>query len=291
MKSNFVQSHTRTFRSLSYTEVLFVWLTVLRTRPLRATTVLTCSLAPSYPSQDVVAAAETGSGKTLAFGLPLLHGIIERRLRAGMGVLASGQSPPTADEIEACERHGGIEGVVPYSKGTSERRRKAGWYEPKDARPRWSKLPALVMCPTRELALQVRSHLAAAAEGLLVRVGAVVGGLSQVKQERVLAQRPDIIVATPGRLWEMHVQGAAYLSDLSRLQYLVLDEADRMVDRGRFQELASLLAEVNAPSKSLEQTYDSVLLAMQAERASKAAISGAGDDGGEAAGNEPEGDE
>lgn len=208
-----------------------------------------------------------------------------------MGVLASGQSPPTADEIEACERHGGIEGVVPYSKGTSERRRKAGWYEPKDARPRWSKLPALVMCPTRELALQVRSHLAAAAEGLLVRVGAVVGGLSQVKQERVLAQRPDIIVATPGRLWEMHVQGAAYLSDLSRLQYLVLDEADRMVDRGRFQELASLLAEVNAPSKSLEQTYDSVLLAMQAERASKAASSGAGDDGGEAAGSDAEGDD
>lgn len=167
--------------------------------------------------QDVVAAAETGSGKTLAFGLPILQGLIERRLRAGMGVLASGQNIPGKEEIEAVEKYGGSEGAAPSAKGTSARRRKAGWFEPVDARPRWARLPALVMCPTRELALQVRNHLAAVSEGLLIRVGAIVGGLSQVKQERVLAQRPDIIVATPGRLWEMHAQGAEYLADLGRL--------------------------------------------------------------------------
>ena len=62
---------------------------------------------------------------------------------------------------------------------------------------------------------------------------AVVGGLSLQKQERLLSTRPEIIVCTPGRFWELASQGQRHLQNLDRLQYLVVDEADRMVKSGQ----------------------------------------------------------
>ena len=167
------------------------------------------------PGRDIVGSADTGSGKTLAFGLPLLHGIL---------------SDP--------------------HRGEGTRR-----------------LSALVLSPTRELALQVSEHLAAVARFSNVRVVPVVGGISVQKQQRLLSYSPDVvrtayhcgllapralplmhvsavrvlglqIVATPGRLWELMSGGHSdFLSDLTGLRFLVLDEADRMIEAGHFAEL------------------------------------------------------
>ena len=75
-----------------------------------------------------------------------------------------------------------------------------------------------------------------------VGITPVVGGMSLQKQERLLRRRPEIVVATPGRLWElMHQQGHEHFLDLGRLNFLVLDEADRMVERGHFAELHNII--------------------------------------------------
>jgi len=73
-----------------------------------------------------------------------------------------------------------------------------------DAGETISRLQALILTPTRELALQVREHIVAVtAYAPSIRVAAIVGGLSKHKQQRHLDHKPHIVVATPGRLWEL----------------------------------------------------------------------------------------
>lgn len=107
-------------------------------------------------------------------------------------------------------------------------------------------LQALVLTPTRELAIQVKQHLQAAAKYTGIGVVNVIGGLSADKQLRLLKRRPEIVVATPGRLWELVDQNTPHLSDVSNVRYLVIDEADRMVEKGHFEDLTRLLALMNA---------------------------------------------
>ncbi len=78
-------------------------------------------------------------------------------------------------------------------------------------------------------------HLQALAKGCGIWVVPVVGGLAAPKQERLLKRGPEIVVATPGRLWEVLRNAWPGISDVRRLTWLVLDEADRMVQQGHFQ--------------------------------------------------------
>ncbi|CAG0884591.1 unnamed protein product [Darwinula stevensoni] len=195
--------------------------------------------------KDILGAAETGSGKTLAFAIPIIHGILQEKLNS--------------------------EGLIDGD----------------------NKLEALILTPTRELALQVRNHIVAAAKytdikilvnneaidnraayfiyhtyiktkspesftkdflALVYLVGFVIGGLSQEKQERLLKKRPQIIVATPGRLWELMERVTSYLQNIESVRYLVIDEADRMVEKGHFQELHRILERLNA-SIARRQTF------------------------------------
>ncbi|KAL1433046.1 hypothetical protein MTO96_002022 [Rhipicephalus appendiculatus] len=114
-------------------------------------------------------------------------------------------------------------------------------------------LQALVLTPTRELAIQVTRHIQDVAKYTNVRIVNVVGGLSAEKQLRLLKRKPEIVVATPGRLWELVDQGAPHVSDVSKVRYLVIDEADRMVEKGHFEDLTRLLDVMNAPSEDGEE--------------------------------------
>ncbi|KAK3601514.1 hypothetical protein CHS0354_027660 [Potamilus streckersoni] len=112
---------------------------------------------------------------------------------------------------------------------------------------------ALVLEPTRELAIQVRDHIKAVAKYTGIQVAAIVGGLSQQKQLRILKRCPEIIVATPGRLWELIQEGEPYLSQVEEVRYLVVDEADRMEEKGHFEELSKLLELINVDEKKRKQ--------------------------------------
>ena len=167
---------------------------------------------------DIIGAAQTGSGKTLAFALPILH----RLLSEGIGL------PEGYEGTDYAGRGGG---------------------DDEDAGPIPDVLRALVVAPTRELALQVCAMMRAVAVYTKIDVCPVVGGMSKEKQERLLHRRPAVIVATPGRLWDTMQSGHAHLAELSALSFFVLDEADRMVERGHFRELTSIIQNIPQPPK------------------------------------------
>lgn len=102
---------------------------------------------------------------------------------------------------------------------------------------------ALILSPTRELAHQLSAHLAdfctnSASRG--PRITTLTGGLSVHKQQRLLNDA-DIIVGTPGRLWEIINGSSGLLSRLQMIQFLVLDEADRLLSEGHFKEIDEIL--------------------------------------------------
>ncbi|CAO3703829.1 unnamed protein product [Rhizopus stolonifer] len=114
-------------------------------------------------------------------------------------------------------------------------------------------LSGLILTPTRELAIQVRDHIANISIFTDIRCVAIVGGMSVQKQERLLKSKPDIVIATPGRLWELFSSNQTYMDMLKHIKFLVLDEADRMLEKGHFEELTSLL---NSLSNKRETTTD-----------------------------------
>ncbi|RVE41889.1 hypothetical protein evm_013463 [Chilo suppressalis] len=107
-------------------------------------------------------------------------------------------------------------------------------------------LYALILTPTRELAMQISRHLIAVAKYTGIKVATIVGGMAVVKQERVLRSGPEVVVATPGRLWELILQGQPHLQQLDSVKFLAIDETDRMIERGHFEELHPLLERLNA---------------------------------------------
>ncbi|MBX8540524.1 DEAD/DEAH box helicase [Pseudomonas cichorii] len=98
---------------------------------------------------------------------------------------------------------------------------------------------ALVLAPTRELAEQVHESIRQYAEHLPLSTYAVYGGVSINPQMMKLRKGVDVLVATPGRLLDLHRQNAV---KFSQLQTLILDEADRMLDLGFAEELRGIYA-------------------------------------------------
>ncbi|KAJ2477895.1 ATP-dependent RNA helicase, partial [Coemansia sp. RSA 2320] len=124
---------------------------------------------------------------------------------------------------------------------------------------KWVAPAGLVLTPTRELAIQVKDHLKAMSRFARARVVAIVGGMSQPKQERLLNSQPDIIVATPGRLWDLVSTNDAYLNQLRAIRFLAIDEADRMLEPGHFKELKFIFKAINEatlqPREGKRQTF------------------------------------
>ena len=107
---------------------------------------------------------------------------------------------------------------------------------------------ALVIAPTRELALQVSRELAWLYEPAGARIATCVGGMDAAKERRALSQGPQIVVGTPGRLRDHLERGAL---DLTALRVAVLDEADEMLDMGFREDLEEILDSTPAERRTL----------------------------------------
>lgn len=98
---------------------------------------------------------------------------------------------------------------------------------------------AVVLVPSRELAMQVVDHTQALAKYTDIRIIGLFGGKGTLKKQReIAAQGADIVVATPGRLMELYFE---QLVVLKKLQVLIIDEADRMMDMGFINQIRNLL--------------------------------------------------
>ncbi len=97
---------------------------------------------------------------------------------------------------------------------------------------------ALILTPTRELAIQINDSIAAYGKHLPIRHTVIFGGVSQHGQVNALSRGIDILTATPGRLLDLIQQG---LLSLEQVEYFVLDEADRMLDMGFIQDVRRVI--------------------------------------------------
>jgi len=153
---------------------------------------------------DVVGAAETGSGKTLAFCLPMVNSLLQNW-----------------DAFEQARRGG--ETNCPF---------------------------ALIIVPTRELALQINSVVKQICTSFRkvfrIEIVSIVGGMSEHKQRRQLDGRPvHIVIATPGRLCDlMQDETILAFKNMANLRFLIVDEADRIVEEGHFPELHRVFSRI-----------------------------------------------
>ena len=180
---------------------------------------------------DLMVSSQTGSGKTAAFLLPVLHTLIQQQAQAQV------------EEREAYER-AVAEAAARGEPAPKRTKRK----DPTNPRNFKAATPgALILCPTRELAQQVAHDaidLVKHCRGL--RVANVVGGMPYQLQIARL-QNADLVVATPGRLLDLQ---RSMQIKLDKVQFLVVDEADRMLDLGFSDDLA----EINQLTSQRKQT-------------------------------------
>ncbi|BFZ16917.1 hypothetical protein BsWGS_19955 [Bradybaena similaris] len=189
--------------------------------------------------KDILAAAETGSGKTLAFGIPIFARILCSRLDAAKTTtLPDDAGMDDGDLIDPTEC------TTPVLK--------TGQEQP---------LLALILEPTRELAVQVKKHLTTLARHTNITLATVVGGMSIEKQRRILGKRPHVVIATPGRLWQLVEEGNEHLSQIDQVLCLVVDEADRMIEKGHYEELTKLLEMMNKSPRQVKKRQTFVMSA------------------------------
>lgn len=169
------------------------------------------AIPPAMLGRDILGCAQTGTGKTAAFALPILHRLT---LAEKTPTEAVGKSAPS--------------GAAAGSRGGVVR--------------------ALILTPTRELALQIEESFRAYGRFLKYRCGVIMGGVSQGAQKNMLQKGVDILIATPGRLLDLHNQG---LTELSHLEFFVLDEADRMLDMGFIHDVKKIIALIPAKRQTM----------------------------------------
>uniref|UniRef100_A0A182Q194 ATP-dependent RNA helicase n=1 Tax=Anopheles farauti TaxID=69004 RepID=A0A182Q194_9DIPT len=188
-----------------------------------------------YGRRDLLGAAETGSGKTLAFGIPMLEGIM--RMKKASGDRSAPDDDASEHELTPPPEDVEMEEEMEVGDDPRVHRNHIKTDKP---------LYGLILTPTRELAVQINDHLKAVAKYTDINIATVFGGLATVKQERLLRKCPEIVIATPGRLWELIQSENHHLSKVTDIRFLVIDETDRMLEKGHFEELKQLLEMINA---------------------------------------------
>ncbi len=113
---------------------------------------------------------------------------------------------------------------------------------------------ALILAPTRELAIQIGEEFRAYGKHLHLRQAVIYGGVNQRPQVNALSRGVEIVIATPGRLLDLMGQRRL---DLGSVEYLVLDEADRMLDMGFVRDVRKIIAAV--PGKRQSQLFSATM--------------------------------
>lgn len=184
--------------------------------------------------RDVLVGAQTGTGKTAGFTLPLLH-----RLQASQ---SNSQSNTQYHSQDHSQGHYLPSSVTRHSNSPDH------VSKPKPRKSASKRPRALILTPTRELASQVSESVKAYGQFLSLKSTVIFGGVSIRPQIKALQRGVDIVVATPGRLLD-HLNQRTL--DLSQVEILVLDEADRMLDMGFVHDIRKVVRAVPSDRQTL----------------------------------------
>ncbi|HLA84276.1 MAG TPA: DEAD/DEAH box helicase [Thermoguttaceae bacterium] len=189
----------------------------------RATPIQVQTIPRIIEGRDLIGCAQTGTGKTAAFALPTLQ-----RLR-GDAAPQTDAAPPANARLSTDARSS-----KPWDKRNRAKNGRA--------------IRALILSPTRELAVQIAASFAEYGRFTDLRHTVVYGGVSQNSQVRALQRGVDILVATPGRVLDLMTQGFV---DVTGVEILIFDEADRMLDMGFIHDLRRIAAKVPSRRQTL----------------------------------------
>ncbi|KZF21069.1 P-loop containing nucleoside triphosphate hydrolase protein [Xylona heveae TC161] len=178
----------------------------------KPTPIQSSAITEIIAGHDVIGKASTGSGKTLAYGIPILEEYLK----------------------------------TSQSKKDMKKRAK------QDEELRNPPI-ALVFSPTRELAHQISAHLTALCSNSgpdSPSIATLTGGLSVQKQRRHLSSA-DVVIGTPGRLYEVISGGQGLVAWLKKVKFIVVDEADRLLSEGHFKEMEQILDLLDRKSETI----------------------------------------
>ncbi|MCD8173871.1 MAG: DEAD/DEAH box helicase [Alistipes sp.] len=176
--------------------------------------------------KDIFGIAQTGTGKTAAFAIPIIQKLAETR-------------PATAESTDSDAQQ--AEGEA--TPGRRQRRGRA-FRRSKDRRA----VRALILTPTRELAIQISECFEDYGKYAGIRHTAIYGGVKQAPQAEKLQRGVDVLIATPGRLLDLMGQG---IVKLDAVTHFVLDEADRMLDMGFISDIRRILPKLPKERQTL----------------------------------------
>ncbi len=169
--------------------------------------------------RDIFGIAQTGTGKTAAFAIPILQTLWEEKQKKAA-------TAPQADNETSQQPQ-------PKPRRRDRRGRNHG------KQPQERVLRALILTPTRELALQIDECFSDYGKYTGLTHTSVFGGVKQASQVEKLKRGLDILIATPGRLLDLYGQG--YIN-LDHITTFVLDEADRMLDMGFIADIRRVIS-------------------------------------------------
>ena len=123
---------------------------------------------------------------------------------------------------------------------------------------------AVVLSPARELATQIADQFVALGARMQLRVSVVVGGVDMMRQALELAERPHVVIGTPGRLAD-HLRSSGTAATMRHTRFLVIDEADRLLELGFASDLTDILQRLPARRQTLlfSATMSRALLRLQ----------------------------
>ena len=184
---------------------------------------------------DLLGIAQTGTGKTAAFAIPIIQQLDklvfgnEKLLKQTKNVVAmSAENATKTHRLTLVLKNKGVEVADEKIIVNTAKRPKGNAKE----------IKALILTPTRELAIQIDECFSDYAKYTNLRHTVIFGGVNQAPQVEKLKRGVDILIATPGRLLDLISQ--KYIS-LEHISHFVLDEADRMLDMGFIHDIKKLL--------------------------------------------------
>ncbi|GAW83647.1 ATP-dependent RNA helicase [Plasmodium gonderi] len=194
--------------------------------------------------KDLIGVSETGSGKTLAFALPCLMHILKHKEKELEKIQGRNQNDRSnkytktgKQEIEQSSNT-----IDMDANESAEEHVDASLCSDNDNRHNERIVYGLILLPTRELCMQVVDEIKHFEKDINIKSVAVYGGVPKYTQINNLKKGADIIVATPGRLLDLLENGIIHLL---KCIYVVIDEADRLLDMGFEKQLRKIMTQIN----------------------------------------------
>jgi len=213
------------------------------------------SLPLALDNQDVAGQAQTGTGKTAAFLLATFQRLIlddekreaEAAKQAEAEAATDDSDVPSEENNESTETESAEAGESPEEKPDTKAKTKT-----KDLKA----IRALILAPTRELAIQIHKDAQQLVKHTNLKLGLAYGGTGFESQRDTIAAGVDVLIGTPGRVIDFYKRGVFHLKNI---QVAVMDEADRMFDLGFIDDIRYVLRRMPKPDKRLNLLFSATL--------------------------------